>query len=110
MVNYTRLFTTINAADMFPPAFHKNYLRALGYARCNGLSREDREDCAMEFVRRILTDDIIVPTSLSAARLNAWLKRTTQNHVMDFLRTKSRTRRHEICLGQRIPESVSDLH
>jgi RNA polymerase sigma factor (sigma-70 family) len=95
-------------SDMFPPTFHENYARALWYARRNGLSSEDPEDCAMEFVRRILTDEVVVPTSLSPARLDAWLKRTTHNHVIDFLRAKNRIGRHEIYVGERMPESVSD--
>jgi len=63
-----------------------------------GLNAEDAEDCAAQFVERMLTAS--PPTS----NAGAWLRRCARNHVVDCIRARGRRLAHECCW----PETVSD--
>lgn len=67
------------------------YLVAYSQARHRGLGREDAQDCAMEFVQRL------VKLSPRPAGLDspAWVMRCAQNHAISFARSLQRRRKHE---------------
>lgn len=68
--------------------------------RCSrraGLNAEDAEDCAAQFVERMLTAS--PPTS----NAGAWLRRCARNHIVDYMRARGRRLTHEC----RWPETIS---
>lgn len=67
------------------------YLVAYNQARRKGLGREDAQDCAMEFVQRLvkLTPR---PAGLDSP---AWVLRCAQNHTTSFVRVLQRRLSHE---------------
>lgn len=68
------------------------------YGRRAGLDVEDAEDCAAQFVERML---MISPPASGAGM---WLRRCARNHAIDCVRAQKRRLTHECCW----PETVSD--
>jgi DNA-directed RNA polymerase specialized sigma24 family protein len=72
-------------------------------ARRRGLTREEAEDCAAEFARRMLgRQECAAPMGPDGHCFPAWLHRCAENHVTDFCRAKERLGQHE----QPWPEAV----
>src|SRR5438445_9923740 len=72
-------------------------------ARRRGLTREDAEDCAAEFARRMLgRPECAAHLGPDGHCFPAWLHRCAENHVTDFCRAKERLGQHE----QPWPETV----
>jgi RNA polymerase sigma factor (sigma-70 family) len=58
-----------------------------------GLANDDREDCAMEFVHKMLTRT--PPPLATPAEVDAWLHRCARNHTCNFQRAlRIRSRHH----------------
>jgi RNA polymerase sigma factor (sigma-70 family) len=68
----------------------------LAHARRRGLTREDAEDCAMEFVARMLREKgRPLPADRTGYCFAAWLNRCARNFAEDFCRRKERLVQHE---------------
>ena len=67
-------------------------------ARREGLSPDDADDCATEFVVRMLhryePKQLLTARTLTSA---AWLYRCARNHAIDFRRARARLEQHESC-------------
>ncbi len=68
-----------------------------------GLNAEDAEDCAAQFVERMLTAS--PPTS----NAGAWLRRCARNHVVDCIRARGRRLSHECDWPETISESGQSM-
>jgi RNA polymerase sigma factor (sigma-70 family) len=69
-----------------------------------GLRREDAEDCAMEFVLRLLR--LPPPETYSSA----WLHRCAYNHACNYVRTLRRRRQREVCSAAQSESQADQLH
>ncbi len=71
---------------------------AHGGARRAGLNVEDTEDCVLHFAQKMLTAPL--PTS----NVEAWMRESARNHVIDYARARQKRLTHE-CYW---PQTVSD--